>query len=108
MPVGLLVPVVLVGWGTVCALTGPRRLGALARVPALITNELPFFAGYLLVASLALAVAQGDLYSVGGVVTAVAGLTVLVGLVEIVRRALRADAALYNSPARPPWHRILL
>ena len=51
MPIGLVVPVVLVGWGTACALTSWRRLGGLARVPELVTNELPFFAGYLLIAS---------------------------------------------------------
>ena len=54
MPIGLLVPVVLVGWGAACALTCWRRLGASARVPALVANELPFFAGYLLIACPAL------------------------------------------------------
>jgi acetyl esterase/lipase len=109
MPIGLLVPVVLVGWGTVCALTRWRRLGGVARVPALVTNELPFLGGYLLIASAALALAQGDLDSVGGVVLGVAALVVLLGLAVIVRRALRADAALHNpTPARRPWRRILL
>jgi acetyl esterase/lipase len=108
MPIGLLVPVVLVGWGTVCALTSWRRLGGAARIPALVTNELPFLAGYLLVASTALALAQGDLDSVGGVIVGAAALLVLLGLVAIVRRALRADAALENPPARRPWRRILL
>jgi acetyl esterase/lipase len=109
MPIGLLVPVVLVGWGTACALTSWRRLGGLARVPALVTNELPFLAGYLLVASCALALAQGDLDSVGGAIVGVAALVVLLGLVVIVRRALRADAALRNPTAvRRPWRRILM
>ena len=81
MPVGLLVPVVLVGWATACALTSWRRLGAAARIPALVVNELPFLAGYLLVASTALALAQGDLDSVGGVVVGVAAVVVLLGLV---------------------------
>lgn len=108
MPIGLLVPVVLVGWGTACALTCWRRLGAVARIPALVTSELPFLGGYLLVASTGLALAQGDLDSVGGVVVAVAAVLVLVGLGVVVRRALRADAALGNpSPARRPWGRIL-
>ncbi len=109
MPIGLLVPVVLVGWGTACALTSWRRLGGLARVPALVTNELPFLAGYLLIASCALALAQGDLDSVGGVIVGVAALVVLLGLVVIVRRSLRADAALHNpTPVRRPWRRILI
>jgi acetyl esterase/lipase len=109
MPIGLLVPVVLVGWGTACALTCWPRLGALARVPALVTNELPFLGAYLLVASTALALAQGDLDSAGGAVIAAAAVIVLLGLAVVVRRALRADAALGNpAPVRRPWPRILL
>ena len=76
IPVGLLVPVVLVGWGTACALTCWRRLGLLARVPALVVNELPFAAGYLLIASIGLALAQGDLDSVSGAIVGGAGLVV--------------------------------
>jgi len=109
MPIGLLVPVVLVGWGTACALTSWRRLGAAARIPALVTNELPFLGGYLLIASTALALAQGDLGSVGGVIVGVAALVVLLGLAVVVRRALRGDAALHNpTSARRPWRRILM
>ena len=109
MPIGLVVPVVLVGWGTACALTSWRRLGGVARVPALVFNELPFFAGYLLIASAVLALAQGDLDSVGGVIVGVVVLVELLGLVVIVRRALRADAALHNpTPPRRPWRRILM
>jgi hypothetical protein len=75
----------------------------------LVTNELPFFAGYLLVASLALALAQGDLKSVGGAIVGAAALVVLVGLAVVVRRSHRADAALQTPrSARRPWHRILL
>src|SRR5580765_8340788 len=108
MPIGLVVPVVLVGWATACALTSWRRLGGVARVAALVLNELPFLAGYLLIASTILALAQGDLNSVGGVIVGVVALVELLGLVVIVRRALRADAALHNptSPRRP-WRRIL-
>jgi len=109
MPIGLLVPVVFVGWGTACALTSWRRLGVFAQVPALVANELPFLGAYLLIASTALALAQGDLESAGGVVVGVAAAIVLVGLAVIVRRSLRADAALGNpTPARRTWGRILL
>ena len=109
MPIGLVVPVVLVGWATACALTSWRRLGGVARVPALVVNELPFLAGYVLVASTLLALAQGDLGSVGGVIVGVVVLVELLGLLVIVRRALRADAALHNpTPPRRPWHRILI
>jgi acetyl esterase/lipase len=109
VPVGLLVPVVLVGWGTACALTCWRPLGAAARVPALVANELPFLGSFLLIASTVLALAQGDLDSVGGVIVAAAAGIVLLGLAVIVRRSLRADAALGNpTPVRRPWGRILL
>ena len=109
MPIGLIVPLVLVGWATACALTSWRRLGGVVRVPALVLNELPFLAGYLLIASTVLALAQGDLESVGGAVVGVVVLVELLGLVVIVRRALRADAALHNpTPPRRPWRRILM
>jgi acetyl esterase/lipase len=109
VPIGLLVPVVLVGWGTACALTRWQRLGRLARVPALVANELPFLGGYLLIASTVLALVQGDLDSLGGVIVGAAALVVLAGLVVIIRRALRADAALRNPPpAHRPWRRILM
>ena len=108
MPIGLLIPVVLVGWGSACALTCWRRLGGLVRTPALVVNELPFAAGYLLIASIALALAQGDLASMGGAVVGVAAVVVLVGLGVIVLRALRADRALGNAgPTSRPWMRIL-
>ena len=80
MPIGLLVSVVLVGWATACALTSWRRLGGVARVPALVINELPFLAGYLLIASTVLALAQGDLDSVGGVIVGVVVLVDFSGL----------------------------
>ena len=109
MPIGLLVAVVLVGWGTACALTHWRRLGGVVRIPALVINELPFLAGYLVIASTALALTQGDLDSLGGVIVGVAALVVLLGLVVVVRRALQADAALHNpTPAHRPWRRILV
>ena len=45
-----------------------------------MVNELPFLAGYLLIASTALALAQGDLLPSGGVIVGVAALVVLLGL----------------------------
>jgi acetyl esterase/lipase len=109
MPIGLVVPVVLVGWATACALTSWRRLGGLARVPALVLNELPFLVGYLLIASALLALTQGDLESTGGPIVGAVLVVELLGLVVIVRRALRADGALHDpTAARRPWRRILL
>ncbi len=109
MPIGLVVPFVVVGWATACALTSWRRLGGLARLPALVLNELPFLAGYLLIAATVPALAQGDLDFVGGVIVGVAALVELFGLAVVIRRALRADTALLNpTPARRPWRRILM
>ena len=75
--------------------------------PAL-ARELPFLAGYLLIASTVVALADGDLDSPPGAAGAVVALLALTGLVVIVRRALRAHAALRNTgrPGRP-WGRIL-
>jgi acetyl esterase/lipase len=108
MPFGLLIGVVLVAWGVACALASRPRLGGIQRITAVVVNELPFVVGYLLVASVALALIQGDLGSPGGVVVAaLAGLD-LVGLAVVVRRALLAHRALGNSgPPRRPWGRIL-
>ncbi len=71
-------------------------------------SELPFIVGYLLIASTVLALADGDLGSPVGAAGAVVALLALAGLVVIVRRALRAHAALRNTgrPGRP-WGRIL-
>ena len=108
MPTGYLWTVVLVSWGVACALTRWRRLGSVAALPALVVSELPFLVGYLLVASTVLALADGDLDSAAGAAGAVVALLAFTGLVVIVRRALRADAALRNTgkPGRP-WGRIL-
>ena len=75
MPVGYLVPVVLISWGVACALTTWRRLGPVAALPALLVNELPFIVGLWLAASTALALADGDLGDPAG--KAVFGVAVL-------------------------------
>ena len=109
MPVGYWFPVALYSWGVVCALTRWRRLGSFSAIPALLASELPFIVGYLLVASTVLALVDGDLGSPGGAAAAAAvALLALAGLGVIVRRALRAHAALHNAgrPGRP-WGRIL-
>jgi hypothetical protein len=108
VPVGYLWTVALLGWGVACALTRWRWAGVLARVPALLVSELPFAVGYLLVASTALALAQGDLDSPAGLVGAGAALLTAAGLGLVVRRGLRAHAALGNpEPAHRPWGAIL-
>ena len=108
MPVGYLWTVAAVSWGVACALTRWPRLGTFAALPALVVSELPFLVGYFLIASTVLALADGDLGSPAGAAAAVVALLALAGLVVIVRRALRAHAALRNAgrPSRP-WGRIL-
>jgi acetyl esterase/lipase len=108
MPVGYWWTVAVASWGVVCALTRWRRLGSFSAIPALLASELPFIVGYWLIASTVLALVDGDLGSPGGVVGAAVALLALAGLVIVVCRALRADAALRNAgrPGRP-WGRIL-
>ena len=108
MPIGYLWTVALVSWGVACALTRWPRLGTFAALPALVVSELPFIVGYFLIASTVLALADGDLGSPAGAAAGGVALLALAGLVVIVRRALRAHAALRNTgkPGRP-WGRIL-
>jgi acetyl esterase/lipase len=108
MPIGYLWTVALVSWGVACALTRWRRFGSFSAIPALVVSELPFLVGYLLIASTVLALADGDLNSPAGVAGAAGALLAVTGLVVIVRRALRAHAALRNTgKPRRPWGRIL-
>jgi len=108
MPVGYWWTVAVISWAVACALTRWRRLGSFSRIPALIGSELPFIVGFLLIASTVLALVDGDLDSPGGMAGAVVALLALAGLVVVVKRALRAHAALHNA-GRPerPWSRIL-
>jgi acetyl esterase/lipase len=108
MPIGYWWTVAVASWGVACGLTRWPRLGSFSAIPALLASELPFIFGYWLVASTVLALADGDLGSPGGAAGAVVTLLALAGLAVIVRRALRAHAALGTAgpPARP-WGRIL-
>ena len=108
MPVGYWWTVALISWGVVCALTRWRRLGSFSAIPALLVSELPFIVGYWLAASTVLALVDGDLGSPGGAAGAAVALLALAGLVVVVRRAMRAHAALRNAGRpRRPWGRIL-
>ena len=108
MPAGYWWTVAIVSWGVACALTRWPRLGPFSAIPALVVSELPFIVGYLLIASTVLAFAEGDLGSPGGAAGAAIALLVLAGLVVVVRRAMRAHAALHNTGRpRRPWGRIL-
>ena len=108
MPVGYWWTVAITSWGVGCALSRWPRLGWFSIIPALVVNELPFIVGYLLIASTGLALADGDLDSPGGAAGAAVALLALGGLVVVVRRAMRAHAALHNAGRpRRPWGRIL-
>ena len=108
MPFGYWWTVAVASWGVACALTRWRRFGWFSAIPALVVSELPFIVGYWLIASTVLALVDGDLGSPGGAAGAAVGLLALAGLVVVVRRALRADAALRNAGRpRRPWGRIL-
>jgi acetyl esterase/lipase len=108
MAVGYWWTVALISWGVVCALTRWRRLGSFSAIPALLVSELPFIVGYWLVASTVFALVDGDLGSPGGAAGAAVALLALAGLVIVVRRAMRAHAALRNAGRpRRPWGRIL-
>ena len=108
MPAGYWLTVAVVSWGVACALTRWRRPGPFSAIPALLVSELPFIMGYWLVASTVLALVDGDLGSPGGAVGVAIALLALAGLLVVVRRELRADAALRNTGRpRRPWGRIL-
>jgi acetyl esterase/lipase len=108
MPIGYWWTVAFTSWGVACALTRWPRLGSFCAIPALVVSELPFIVGYLLIGSTVLALVEGDLDSPGGAAGAAVALFALAGLAVVVRRAMRAHAALRNA-GRPErrWGRIL-
>jgi acetyl esterase/lipase len=113
VPVGYLVAVALVAWCTLSALAPmrrPRVLGAMSFFFGLVLNESPFVAFYWLLASTVLAIGQGSVDSPGGFVAI--GLSVLTscGLALIVRRSLRARAAVdraLHQGLSPGWRTTL-
>ncbi len=101
MPIGYLVTTALMALCTVFALAPPRPRRSSPSNRSywfgFLVNELPFVAFYLLLASTLLAVGQGDIDTpVGWVGFGLAVLTT-VGLVVVVRRALRTDTAIEHA-----------
>ncbi|TGJ97887.1 esterase, partial [Actinotalea fermentans ATCC 43279 = JCM 9966 = DSM 3133] len=100
MPIGYLVPVLLVACCTSASLSPARRsprLGRLAFRMSVLVNEQPFILLLVLGAVTALALADGDVETTGGrVALALAALTAL-GLVLVARRGLRAAPALDHA-----------
>jgi acetyl esterase/lipase len=122
MPVGYVIPVVLLAFCTATAVIGPRPArttqGYWAFWATFLINELPFLALYALIATSALAFAQGDLASPGGMIAFSVAVLTAAGLAVLVRRALSTGAVLRRTfaedagidlrPASRPWLRILL
>jgi acetyl esterase/lipase len=97
MPIGYLIPAVLVAWCVFFAVVAPRRpwpLNAITFRFGLAVNELPFLAFYFLLAATLLTAGQGDLNTPVG--WTAFGLCVLstLGLAVVVVRGLRAGPAL--------------
>jgi len=107
--VGYLVTVAIVAWCTAFAVAPPRPRHSSPRnlsfLFGFLVNELPFLAGYWLVAASALAATQGTLETPTGLVGAGIAAVTIVGLAVIVRRALRTPGANRIRPRR--WVRIL-
>jgi acetyl esterase/lipase len=90
VPVGYLVPVVLVAIGTLFALRPvpwSRPLGRLSYFLGLTVNELPFVAIYWLGISTSLAFAQGDINSAGGWAAVALATVTTLGLAVVAHRA---------------------
>jgi acetyl esterase/lipase len=95
MPIGLTIVLGSVGVCTglaVAPISRPRRLAMLSYLLGMVVNEIPQVAAGFLVASVALAVARGDLNGPATVVVAALGLLILAGLAVIAARDFRARA----------------
>ena len=90
MPIGYIVTLVLLGLLTGFALIRLRRFGHVLFVVALPASELPHFGILLLGLSTVLALSQGDLAGPSGAVLLIVAGVILVGLLELLRRALLA------------------
>jgi acetyl esterase/lipase len=122
VPFGYVFSVLLLAFCTATAVIGPRPArtteGYWGFWVTYLINELPFPALYALAAMSALAYAQGDLTSPGGLIAFAVALLTAAGLTVLIRRALATGAALRRAladdagitlpPARRPWARILL
>jgi len=128
MPLGYVASTALLAWCTFFAVVAPRRPRPLASMSfwfGLTLNEVPFLGILALLASTALAAAQGDLASPGAKATAAAALATIPGMAVSAWRGLRTDQVAgraleqglgtawrdhVHKPLRRhrPWARILL
>src|SRR3954462_3261230 len=121
MPIGYVVPVVLLAFCTWVAVIGPRPAHTTPSFWAFwvtfLINEQPFVAFALLAVLTLSTLAQGDLASPVGLAAfavalfTVAGLAILVKRAamagEVLRRALTDGAGIVLPPARRSWAHIL-
>lgn len=114
MPLGYLVGTLLFAWCTAMALVPfrrPRRLARLSWLSGMTFAELPLQALGLVLFSGGLTFAEGDMDSLGAWLTAVLAFAVMIGLIELLRRAFAArpvvEAALNHAlPERDPGMRL--
>jgi acetyl esterase/lipase len=101
VPVGYLVGVTFVAWGTLFAVARPRpRQSSPSNLSfrfGYLLNELPFIAFYWLLASTLLAFSQGDLDSPGGWVAFGLAVLTTAGLVVVAWRGMRAGPAVDHA-----------
>ncbi|GIG68120.1 alpha/beta hydrolase [Phytomonospora endophytica] len=100
LPIGYLVGVAIVAWCAFFAVIAPRRPRPLAGMTfwfGMVVNEVPFHAAYLLIASTALAAAEGDLGSAGGKASAAVAALVLGALAVVAWRGVRSDRAVARA-----------
>jgi hypothetical protein len=94
MPIGYLIPALLVGFCTCCALWPARLPGLVGYRFGFLINEAPFLAAFGLIASTLLALGDGDLGSALGRAGVALTAVVLVGLGVLVRRSFAARAVM--------------
>ena len=100
MPVGYLITTIaaaLCTWLAVAPRRRPRALRGISFGLGFLVNEQPFLVSYLLLASTALAIGQGQLDTPVGWTAFGAALVATFGLAIITRRQVRAKAALADA-----------
>lgn len=98
IPIGCLMTLVILGLFTVLALVKIRHFGHRLFVLTLPASELPHLGILLLGLSTLLAWSEGDLIGVTGMSLIAVAVLILIGLIVLLRRALRAGPIVDRSP----------
>ena len=110
MPIGYLVAVAVAAIVTAAALAPPPRswrLGQICWRLGMQANEVPFVIAAWLIVATALAVAQGQLSTPGGVAGAGLAALTLAGLGVVTERALRARPIAQRAVAPTAFERAI-